>query len=159
VCTIFVCWTRFPYWREHCCLLFFIKCRNIKTVIDQTAQDFHVMDYMVHVGKLLIVREETASWLTEHHAAVKMEYMQEQCVNLLWHFLLKPCAAIADLCCCLTSMCYWCFSIHNVMEIWSVQYKPGHTPISQFKRQRILLHIVGRRPTHWRSVFPKCCWW
>jgi hypothetical protein len=32
-------------------------------------------------------------------------------------------------------------------------------PLSSFKRQRILLYIVGRRPTHWRSVFPKCCWW
>jgi hypothetical protein len=107
----------------------------------------------------LITMEETASQLTEHHASVKMEYMQKQCVHLLRHFLLKPCAATADLCCCMTSMCYWCFSKHIVMEIWIVQFKPGHTCISSIKRQRILLHIVGRRPAHWKSVFLKHCWW
>lgn len=160
MCTIFVCCTRFPNWREHCCLRFFSKCRNIKTVIDQTAQDFHagITWCTQKSAYCLIAREETASRLIEHHAAVKMEYIQKQCVHLLWHFLLKPCAATADLC-CPTSTCYWCFSIHIVMEIWSLQYKPGHTPIPSFKRQRILLYIVGRRPKHWRSVFPKCCWW
>jgi hypothetical protein len=107
----------------------------------------------------LTAREETASQLTQHHAAVKMQYMQKHCVHLLWHFLLKPSTATADLCRCLTSICYWCFSIHIVIEIWSVQYKPGHTPLSSFKRQRVLLYVVGRRPTHWRAVFPKCCWW
>jgi len=70
-------------------------------------------DYMVH-AYCLNAREETASLLIEHHAAVKMEYMLKQCVHLLWHFLLKPCADTADLC-CLTSMCYWCFSINIVI--------------------------------------------
>lgn len=45
----------------------------------------------------LTSREEAASQLTEHHAVVKMEYMQEHCVPLLHHFLLKPCGATADL--------------------------------------------------------------
>ena len=64
VCTIFVCCTRFPIWREHCCLLFFSKCRNIKTVIDQTVQDFHVRDYVVHVEKVLIV---SLQWKRQNH--------------------------------------------------------------------------------------------
>jgi len=81
----------------------------------------------------LTASEETASWLSEHRAAVKMKYMQKHCLHLLWHFLLKPCIATADLCCCLTLICCWCFSIHIVMEIWTVQWKPGHTPISSFK--------------------------
>jgi hypothetical protein len=106
----------------------------------------------------LTAREET-SRLTEHRAVVKMEYMQKHCIYLLLHFLLKPCSATADLWCCLMSMCYWGFSIHTVMEFWSVQCKPGHTPTSSFKWQRKLLYILGRRPTHWRSVFPECCWW
>ena len=88
-------------------------------------------------------RGEAASWLTEHCAAVKMEYLKKNCEHLLQHFLLKQCAATADLYCCLISVRYWCFSIHIVMEICSVQCKPDHNPILSFKRQRKLLYIVA----------------
>lgn len=76
-----------------------------------------------------------------------------------WHSQLKSCTATAALCCCLMSMCYWFFSIHILMEIWSTQCKPGHTPRSSFKRHRKLEYIAGKRSTHWSCVFSEHYWW
>jgi hypothetical protein len=76
---------------------------------------------------------------------VKMEYMQKHCLHLLRYFLLKPCIATADLCSCLMLIC--CNgNLDCAVETWP------HSHII-IQKQRILLYIVGRRPTHWRSAF------